>query len=282
MLNIEGFSAFFVCLYVNKTKTENVNSRINKVETTNTSQYMKTKFISLSIALLMGVSAWAQVPTVSIYEDCSKNGKVEDIRPTTEPENVQAVDLGLPSGIKWASCNIGAEKPEDSGNYYAWGEVLPKDYYSWATYKYANGNGNKFTKYCNNASYGDNGFTDNKTTLAPEDDAAQVSWGGSWRMPTDAEWAELIANCTWTWTTQNGINGYQVTGKTNSNSIFLPAAGFRYGTNLRNVGTYGYYWSSSLYESRPSCAWRLSFGSGDVGKGNSDRSDGQSIRPVCP
>ena len=212
----------------------------------------------------------------NVYDDCSKNGYVGI------ENGYQWVDLGLPSGIKWASCNVGAENPEDYGNYYAWGEVLPKEDYSWETYKYANGASNKLTKYCNNASYGDNGFTDNKTTLDPEDDAAQVSWGGSWRMPTDAEWAELIANCTWTWTTQNGINGYQVTGKTNSNSIFLPAAGFRYGTNLRNVGTYGYYWSSSLYESLPYFAWRLSFGSGDVGKGNSDRSRGHSVRPVCP
>ena len=243
---------------------------------------MKTKFISLSIALLMGVSAWAQVPTISIYEDCSKNGKAEDIRPTTGPENVQAVDLGLPSGIKWASCNIGAEKPEDSGNYYAWGEVLPKENYSWATYKYANGNGNKFTKYCNNASFGDNGFTDNKTTLDTDDDAARANWGGSWRMPTDAEWAELIANCTWTWTTQNGINGYQVTGKTNSNSIFLPAAGIRYVTDLSDVGDYGNYWSSSLDEYGPYDAWYLYFDSDGVGRYSCSRYYGQSVRPVCP
>ena len=243
---------------------------------------MRTKFISLSIALLMGVSAWAQVSTVSIYEDCSKNGKTEDIRPTTGPENVQAVDLGLPSGIKWASCNIGAEKPEDYGNYYAWGEVSPKEDYSWATYKYANGASDKLTKYCNDASYGDNGFTDNKTTLDPEDDAAHVNWGGSWRMPTDAEWAELIANCTWTWTTQNGINGYRVTSKTNSNSIFLPAAGYRYDTYLYDVGGYGYYWSSSVDELYPSSAWSLGFGSDGVGRSGSSRHGGQSVRPVCP
>ena len=175
---------------------------------------MRTKIISLCIALLVGVSAWADdVWNYNVYDDCSKNGYKGGY--VLAPADVQAVDLGLPSGIKWASCNVGAEKPEDYGNYYAWGEVLPKKDYPWATYKHAYGNGNKLTKYCNNASYGDNGFTDNKTTLDPEDDAAHVNWGDSWRMPTGAEWIELRYNCTWTWTTQNGINGYQITSKTN-------------------------------------------------------------------
>ena len=176
---------------------------------------MKAKLLSLCLVLLVGVSAWADdVWNYNVYDDCSKNGYEGGITPA--PAGVQAVDLGLPSGMKWASCNVGADKPEDYGNYYAWGEVLPKEDYSWITYKYANGDYNKLTKYCNDASDGDNGFTDNKTTLDPEDDAAHVNWGGSWRMPTYAEWDELQSNCTWTWTTQNGINGYQVASKTNS------------------------------------------------------------------
>ena len=122
---------------------------------------------------------FAQDPAaVSVYEDCSKSGKTYDFRP------VQAVDLGLPSGLKWASCNIGATTPEEYGYYYAWGETTTKADYSWETYKYANGAKNKLTKYCTDASYGDNGFADNKTTLDLEDDAAHVKWGGSWRMPT--------------------------------------------------------------------------------------------------
>lgn len=242
---------------------------------------MKTKLISLSIALLVGVSAWADdVWNYNVYDDCSKNGYEGGITPA--PADVQAVDLGLPSGIKWASCNVGAEKPEDYGNYYAWGEVLPKEDYSWATYKYANGDADKLTKYCNNASYGDNGFTDNKTTLEPEDDAACVNWGGSWRMPTNAEWQELQANCTWTWTTQNGINGYQITSKTNSNSIFLPAAGSRGGKNLGRVGYYGGYWSSSLIEGNPYYAWYLYFNSAYADGDGSHRRIGLSVRPVCP
>ena len=237
---------------------------------------MKTKLISLGLAMLMGMSVWADdVWNYNVYDDCSKNGYVGI------ESGYQWVDLGLPSGIKWASCNVGAEKPEYYGNYYAWGEVLPKEKYSWETYKYANGASDKLTKYCYNASYGDDGFTDNKTTLEPEDDAARVNWGGSWRMPTDAEWDELRDNCTWTWTTQNGIKGYRVASQTNSNSIFLPAAGYLLGANLYGVG-YGFYWSSLFNEDYPDNAWYLRFGSDDVGSRRSNfRDEGQSVRPVC-
>lgn len=245
---------------------------------------MKTKIISLSIALLVGVSVWADdVWNYNVYDDCSRNGYKGGYGPA--PADVQAIDLGLPSGIKWASCNVGAEKPEDYGNYYAWGEVLPKADYSWTTYKYANGTSwedPKLTKYCDDASYGDNGFTDNKTTLEPEDDAAHVNWGSNWRMPTNAEWQELQDNCTWTWTTQNGVNGYQVASKTNSNSIFLPAAGSRYDTYLYYVGYGGCYWSSSLYENYPYYAWYRYFTSAYVNGYGNDRILGRSVRPVCP
>ena len=238
---------------------------------------MKTKIISLSIALLMGVSVWADdVWNYNVYDDCSKNGYYIGIE-----NGYEWVDLGLPSGIKWASCNVGAEKPEDYGNYYAWGEVLPKEDYSWITYKYANGDYNKLTKYCNDASKGDNGFTDNKTTLEPEDDAAHVNWGSNWRMPTDAEWQELQDNCTWTWTTQNGINGYQVTSQKNSNSIFLPAAGYRNDASLYDVGYYGGYWSSSLDEGYPFVVRYLYFFSDYVDMDSRDRHYGLSVRPVC-
>ena len=240
------------------------------------------KKVLLSIALLVGVSVWADdVWNYNVYDNCSKNGYKGGY--VLAPADVQAVDLGLPSGIKWASCNVGAEKPEDYGNYYAWGEVLPKEDYSWATYKYANGASDKLTKYCNEASQGDNGFTDNKTTLDHGDDAAYFNWGGSWRMPTDAEWIELREQCTWTWTTQNGINGYRVASKTNSNSIFLPAAGGRSGSDLDDVGSYGYYWSSSLYEGGPNDAWSLNFSLGNVTtRDYYYRYYGQSVRPVCP
>ena len=230
------------------------------------------------------IAEFAQEPTaVSVYEDCNKNGKTEDIRSTTGEENGHTwVDLGLPSGLKWASCNIGATTPEGYGNYYAWGETTTKEDYSWETYKHANGAYNKLTKYCYDASSGNNGFTDSKTTLESEDDAATANWGDDWRMPTDAEWTELQENCTWTWTTQNGVNGYQVASKTNGNSIFLPAAGYRYDTYLIDAGSGGYYWSSSLYTSRPYSAWHIGFDSDGVRRRGSNRYNGQSVRPVCP
>ncbi len=241
---------------------------------------MKTKLISLGIAMLTGMSVWADdVWNYNVYDDCSRNGYKGGYAPA--PVDVQAVDLGLPSGIRWASCNVGAEKPEDCGNHYAWGEILPKEDYSWATYKYANGGDNKLIKYCNNASYGDNGFTDNKTTLEPEDDAAQVNWGDKWRMPTAIEMDELINNCTWTWTTLNGVNGYQVTSKVNSNSIFLPATGYCNGSNHSYIGSYGGYQSSSINEITPNYARRLYFNLDFIRSNNSNRYYGLSVRPVC-
>ena len=188
------------------------------------------------------------------------------------------VDLGLPSGIKWATCNVGATKPEEYGGYYAWGEIEEKEEYSWITYKWCNGSLNTLTKYCTNGSYG---AVDNKTVLDPEDDVAHVKWGGSWRMPTKAELNELLTNCTWTWTTQNGVNGYKVTSKSNGNSIFLPAAGGRDGTDLHLSGSYGYCWSSSLHEDGSSLACYLYFNSSSYDWYYYSRYYGHSVRPVC-
>ncbi len=234
---------------------------------------MKTKLIPLTIALFMGVSVWADdVLTFCVYDKCDKNGY-------TSNNGYEYIDLGLPSGIKWASCNIGAKKPEDYGNYYAWGEVTPKDDYSWSTYKYANGSYFTLTKYCNNADYGDNGFTDNKTTLDADDDAAHVNWGGNWRMPTSEEIDELLNNCTWTYTGQNGVSGYVVASKTNSNSIFLPEAGYHYDMSSNDANL---YWSSSLGDSYPNNAMTIHlFYSYSANSGSSSRSDGCVVRPVC-
>lgn len=190
------------------------------------------------------------------------------------------VDLGL--SVKWATCNVGANNPEDYGDYFAWGETEPKDVYYWSTYKYCNRDYDLLTKYCNKSSYGNNGFTDNKTQLELSDDAARVNWGGAWRMPTDAEWTELREQCTWTWTTQNGVYGRKVTSKTNGNSIFLPAAGCRCGSSLFRAGSYGYCWSSSLDAGSPYSAWCVLFNSSGVGRLGSYRFYGQSVRPVCP
>ncbi len=189
------------------------------------------------------------------------------------------VDLGLPSGTKWAIYNVGATSPEGYGDYFAWGETSPKDNYEWSTYKYCNGSYTTLTKYNTDSYYG---MVDNKTTLDLSDDAARVNWGGKWRMPTKAEQDELRNNCTWTWTTQNGINGCKVTSKTNGNSIFLPAAGYRDGTSVYYVGSYGYYWSSSLDESYPSSAYYVDFASGYVDWSYRNRYSGRTVRAVCP
>ncbi len=164
------------------------------------------------------------------------------------------VDLNLPSGLKWAAYNVGAIIPEDYGDYFAWGETLPKNYYYWNTYKWCNGTQTTLSKYCSDASYGNHGFTDQKTVLDLADDAARANWGGKWRIPTDDEWKELIDNCTWTWTTHNGVNGYEVKGS-NGNSIFLPAAGFFGYEVLVESDLKCCYWSSSLHTEYPSRAW---------------------------
>lgn len=191
------------------------------------------------------------------------------------------VDLGLPSGTLWATCNVGADNPEDYGDYFAWGETQPKDTYNWSTYKYANGDYDRLTKYCNKSDYGYNGFTDNLTTLLPEDDAATANWGSDWRMPTYVEWQELYQNTTHTWTTQNGVNGRLFTAS-NGNSLFLPAAGYRRSSSLVYAGGDGDYWSSSLLTDDPDTAWDLFFFSDVCGMRGSSRYCGRSVRAVLP
>ena len=176
------------------------------------------------------------------------------------------VDLGLPSGTLWAMCNIGAENPEDYGDYFAWGETTGynsgKTDFSWSTYKYCNGSGETLTKYNGNSGYG---TVDNKTELELTDDAAYMNWGSNWRMPSREQFEELI-NSSYTtteWTTQNGKNGYKITSKSNGKSIFLPAAGLRSGTSLYG-GSGGNYWSRTLYASSPNLARILYFFSSSI------------------
>lgn len=210
---------------------------------------------------------------------CSKkeNDTVHD--PETPEPLGDWVDLGLPSGTLWATCNVGADTPEGYGDYFAWGETQPKDVYNWSNYQYCNGSYDQLTKYCNNSSYGYNGFTDNLTTLQPGDDAATANWGSGARLPTTQEWNELRDYCSSVWTTQNGVNGRRFTGP-NGNTIFLPAAGDRWGDELDSAGSYGDYWSSSLDTGYPYNAWSFYFGSGGTDVYSDGRYSGQSVRAV--
>ena len=196
-----------------------------------------------------------------------------------QTEAHEYVDLGLPSGTLWATCNIGANSPEDYGDYFAWGETQPKDYYDWNTYQYCEGSYNTLTKYCNDSSYGYNGFTDTLTVLLPEDDAATANWGSGWRMPTKKEWQELYQNTTHTWTTQNGVNGRLFTAA-NGASLFLPAAGYRWSDELRYAGGGGYYWLSSLDTDYPNGALGFCIDSGYWGGYGGERNYGRSVRAV--
>lgn len=194
------------------------------------------------------------------------------------------VDLGLPSGLLWATRNVGASSPMGYGNYYAWGETSPKSIYSPNNYRYFDASTWHVTKYCNDASWGYQGYTDNLTTLQSGDDAATANYGG--RTPTPAEWSELINNTTSRRVTINGVNGYCLTG-TNGNSIFLPAAGFytwtsAEGGNFIGESYDGHYWSSTLYSGHPLSAWTYCFYSyNDVGvRSFCDRPSGLSVRAV--
>ena len=232
------------------------------------------------------VRAYAKIGGTYYY------GNILEFEMTDDGSNGKAgVDLGLPSGTLWATRNVGADNPEDYGNYFAWGEIRPKSDYSWSTYKYTNGGtsylNSCLTKYCVYSSCGYNGFVDNITTLLPEDDPATDYFGGDWRLPTKEEWEELRSNTTKTLETVNGVNGIRFTGP-NGNSIFLPAAGYYEGNSLHGVGDWGRYWSSSLYYYKGSS---YNFSSGAYYDGfkystggntwyNGYRIDGYSVRPV--
>ena len=201
------------------------------------------------------------------------------------PDNIyyESIDLGLPSGTLWATCNIGATSPEDYGDYFAWGETegynSGKADFSWSTYKWYNGSYDSLTKYNTSSNWGS---VDNKTELDLEDDAAYVNWGSEWRMPSLEQIQELINNSytTKTWTTLNGVYGCKITSNSNGNYIFLPAAGYRSDSSPGLAGSSGGYWARTLDTSNPGSARGLAFNSEDIGTGRGGRCYGRSVRPV--
>ncbi|MBO7254956.1 MAG: hypothetical protein J6U79_01095 [Paludibacteraceae bacterium] len=189
-------------------------------------------------------------------DDTTQDGSenvVEDEK--QDPVSLKSVDLGL--SVKWANCNVGATKPEDCGDYFAWGEVVPKTYFDWSNYKWVQEGDDDLIKYFIDEWYGNNVPVDNKTVLEATDDAASVNMGGHWRMPTIAEVEELINGCIWTWTTLNGVEGYEVKSKTNDNSIFLPAAGGWIEDEHGGLREECLYWASSLAVEENYRAWSL-------------------------
>ena len=204
----------------------------------------------------------------------------------TDKDPNSYVDLGLPSGTLWATCNIGASSPEDYGDYFAWGETTGynngKTTFNWSTYTLCKGSENTITKYCTKSFLGYDGFTDGKTELDLEDDAAYVNWGPAWRMPSLDQFQELInsAYTTTERTTQNGVDGLKITSLKNGNSIFLPAAGERDNSSL-NYTTGGYYWTRSLNSNYPYYARSMFFNPiVSVNTSDYERFVGHSVRPV--
>ena len=194
-------------------------------------------------------------------------------------DNLEYVDLGLPSGTLWANCNIGATVPEGYGNYYSWAEIEKKETYKWDTYKYCNESGTQLTKYCNDPEFGNEGYIDNLTILESGDDAAIVLLGNEWCMPTKEQWDELLQNTTYTWTTQNDVNGYLFTA-TNGNTMFLPASDRIRDEEVLDLGNQGYYWSNMLDNENPRNANTLVFSSEDIKTSSSLRHLGIPVRPV--
>ena len=182
------------------------------------------------------------------------------------------IDLGLPSGTKWACCNVdddaSKQTPTNYGSYYAWGETEEKDYYDWSTYTHCDG----LSGTCHDLG---------SDIAGTQYDVAHVKWGGSWVMPTHDQLMELLDNCTYEWTTVNGVRGGKFTSKTNGGSIFLPAAGYRWNGGLYYAGSYGFYWSSTELPSLSSLAYYLDFTSDySYWYGYDDRDSGHTVRPV--
>lgn len=189
------------------------------------------------------------------------------------------VDLGLPNGVKWATYNVGATKPEEYGNHFAWGETEPKEEYYWETYKWYDSDSRTITKYCYSSS---DGNVDYRQTLEDADDAASKNWGADWRMPNKGDIDELIKGCEWEWTNDfngTGVAGQIGTSKTNGNVIFLPATG-NYSGVLSGAGSYGYYWSRSLNTSNSKNAYYLTITTKHIDWNNDFRHHGRSVRAI--
>jgi hypothetical protein len=220
---------------------------------------MKRKVIIISAFMFVAVCSFAQ--------NASKH---------------QYVDLGL--SVKWATCNIGATKPEERGEFFSWGETENKRKNNWDTYKYSEGSKKSLTKYCSNPDYAWHGLVDSVSVLDLEDDVAHIKWGGTWRIPTKAQIDELLENCTLEWTTLNEVNGYMVTSKKpgyTDRSIFLPVTGKYEDGKVFNYRLHGYYWSRNCGTITSEIAYTLEVYTKGASAEMQPRCESLAVRPVC-
>ena len=275
-------------LSMNVGATSNLTATVLPSNATNTAVTWSSSNTSVATVDANGQVTAIAVGTCTITCTATDGSGVTGTCSVTVIDNTthEYVDLGLPSGTLWATCNIGASSPEDYGDYFAWGETTGyndgKTTFDWSTYQWCNGSPSTLTKYNISSSIG---TVDNKTELELADDAAYVNWGSNWRMPSNGQFGELI-NSSYTtteWTTQNGVPGRKITSKKNGNSIFLPAAGARSDSSLNFASTNGSYWSRTLKTINTIGAFTLAFFSSYIFTDNGGvpyRSHGRSIRPV--
>ena len=243
----------------------------------------KRNIIASLLLVVAGVqTAWAQKMVVTTLDNKQVEYDLTKVKDVTFFEAETAsnyVDLELPSGTLWATCNIGAQNPEDYGDYFAWGETTPKNKYNWTTYQLSNGSSTTLKRYCTSSSYG---TVDNKKELLAEDDAATAIWGSDWQMPSKKQFDELIdpSNTKTEWTRENGTYGRKITSLRNGKSIFLPAAGYYEDSSRYGDGDDAFYWSRSLVEELPSSAYMLRFYDESIWSDKDGRCYGMSIRPV--
>ena len=304
VISVTGVSLDKTSLMLTEGDTQTLTATVSPSNATDKSVTWSSSNTSVATVSSAGVVTARSAGTATITATAGEVSAECIVTVTVSDPPAGAVDLGIMMTrgdgttykLYWAKSNLSDKglctNPEDYGDYYAWGEIDPyyssqdpltwkggKTGYNWASYKWCNGSYSTLTKYNTSSSYGN---VDNKTVLESSDDVASVKLGGKWRMPTGAEWRELMTKCTWTWTTN--YNGTGVTGRivtaTNGNSIFLPAAGGRLATDLNFVGSDGNYWSSSLSTDRPRYAWDVGFGSDNVYRLSSFRCYGFSVRPV--
>ena len=250
---------------------------------------MKKKIIISGLLLVAGVQAtWAQKMVVTKTDETRVEFELSEVREVMfedEADPHEWVDLGLPSGTLWATCNIGANSPEEVGDFFAWGDTEPKTGYTWGVYQFCNGSENTLTQYCAQSEWGNEGFTDELTELLPEHDAATANWGSSWQMPS-LEQVQELCTCSSITTSLNGVTGRKIFSRLDPQNvwIFLPNTGWRQGRN-RNQGSYGFYWGRTLYSSNSNYATGIYTTNSNLNADNgpndpNKRCYGRPIRPV--